>query len=92
VRRLQRLLLAVLLAAVATGAAACRSGTGTRCERVCRAETECAEELEIPDVELSGCIEACGELERDPRTQPLVDDHVRCVARAKGCAELLACP
>jgi hypothetical protein len=71
--------------------AGCVRGAGTRCERVCRAEAECAEKMAV-ESDTGRCIEACGELERDPTTQRLVDEHMRCVNRAASCAAMLECP
>jgi hypothetical protein len=73
------------------GAAGCLRGAGARCEHVCRQEAECADRLDLPDTDVTGCIEACSELERDPRTQKLVEEHIHCVAKANGCAEMLEC-
>jgi hypothetical protein len=84
-----RLLLLSLLLALLP--AACVRGQGTRCERVCRAEADCAERLAL-DSDTNGCIEACAELERDPATQRLVEEHMRCVNTALTCTALLECP
>jgi hypothetical protein len=80
-----RLALALLLVT------SCTRGAGTRCERVCRAEADCAERLAL-DNDTNGCIEACAELERDPSAQRLVDEHARCVTAAPTCTALLDCP
>jgi len=72
--------------------AACTRGAGTRCERVCRAEADCADKLEVADHDLSGCIDACAELERGAATQRLVEEHIRCVNAAPTCAAVLECP
>jgi hypothetical protein len=69
-----------------------RGAAGTRCERLCRAEAECAEKLELLDNDFVGCMESCTELARDPKTAKLVDDHIRCVAAAAGtCAAAMEC-
>ena len=72
--------------------AACTRGAGTRCERVCRAEADCADKLEVADHDLSGCIDACADLERGGATQRLVEEHIRCVNAAPTCAAVLECP
>jgi hypothetical protein len=76
---------------VALALAGCGRGVGTRCERLCRAEAECAERLQQEN-DTNGCIEACAELERDPARSRLLDDHTRCVNRATTCQEKLDCP
>ena len=91
-RYILRVRLRVLLALLVCVTGACRRGTGTRCERVCKAESDCSEKLDLPDSDKAGCIEACVELERDPRTQTLVDEHVACVGRSRDCVTLLECP
>jgi hypothetical protein len=83
-----RLLCALALALVLSG---CVRAAGTRCERVCRMEAECVEKLQALDYATAGCVEACAELERDPATQRLVEEHMRCVIGARTCAEVLAC-
>jgi hypothetical protein len=80
---------AALIAAL--GCVACSRGVQTRCERVCRVEAECADRLELPDRDSTECMETCAELERDPHTARLVEAHLRCVAAAPACPELLEC-
>jgi hypothetical protein len=70
--------------------AGCGRGAGTRCERICRAESDCAEKLQL-DGDTNGCIEACSALERDPATLRLVDEHARCVLSAPTCDAMLDC-
>ncbi len=82
----------LLLLFTMTMTTACRGTSGTRCDRVCRAEQDCAERLELPDPDRTGCVEACGELEREARTAHLVDEHIRCVSAATTCQALLDCP
>ncbi len=80
---------ALALAMALTG---CVRGSGTRCERVCRAESACSDKLDLGDYDVSGCIEACADLERNGTTQRLVDEHVRCVNTAPTCGAVLDCP
>ena len=72
--------------------AGCLRGAGTRCERVCRQEAECAELMDVPESDVTGCIESCSDLERDTHTQRLVEDHLRCVSQAGTCEKILECP
>jgi hypothetical protein len=81
----------VVLSLLLVVSGGCVRGAGTRCERVCRAEADCAERLAV-DNDSNGCIEACAELERDPSTQRLVDEHMRCVNGAATCTAVLECP
>jgi hypothetical protein len=69
-----------------------RGGAGTRCVGVCHAEAECAEKLELGDNDFVGCVQSCTELERDPHTTKMVEEHIKCVAAANGvCANALDC-
>jgi hypothetical protein len=78
----------LLLLLLAVG---CTRGAGTRCERVCRAEADCADKLEVADHDLGACVDACAELERAAATQRLVEAHIRCVNSAPTCAAVLDC-
>lgn len=81
-----------ILAVALMALVGCQGASGTRCDRLCRAEADCAEKLDLPDVDRVSCVESCNELERDPRTAVLVEEHARCVAHAKECVGILDCP
>ena len=83
----------ILVAFVAVVFGACvKNPAGTRCEMVCRTEAQCAERLELSDVSYASCVAACTELERTSSTARQVDEHIRCVAEASGCAAIMDCP
>jgi hypothetical protein len=70
---------------------ACAKSPRTRCEVACRAETDCAEKLELTDNDYSECAQSCAALEGDSRAHNLVETHLACVANAGSCEEILAC-
>jgi hypothetical protein len=70
---------------------ACAKSPRTRCEVACRAETDCAEKLELTDNDYSECAQSCAALEGDTRARNLVETHLACVANAGSCEEILAC-
>ncbi len=70
---------------------ACAKSPRTRCEQACRAETDCAEKLELTDNDYSECAQSCAALEGDSRAHGLVEQHLSCVAGARTCEEILAC-
>jgi hypothetical protein len=88
IRRAMRdaLRISVVLALVA-----CAKSPRTRCELACRAETDCAEKLELTDADYSECTHSCAALEGDSRAHALVEAHLACVAGARSCEEIMAC-
>jgi hypothetical protein len=69
----------------------CSHSVRTRCERVCRAEQECADKLDVSDNDYAECVETCTALERDPHTQKIVEAHIRCVTGAETCDLAMEC-
>jgi hypothetical protein len=90
---MMRLAAAGLLAA-ALSAPACTERRGTRCETICKRESDCAEKLRRDDIEVdeAECVEKCRQLERDDDGKKAVADHAACVDGAADCNALLACP
>jgi len=70
---------------------ACAKSPRTRCEVACRAETDCAEKLELTDNDYSECAQTCAALEGETRAHKLVEAHLACVANAGSCEAILAC-
>lgn len=79
--------------ALALVLATCHSGAGSRCERICHREAQCANELDLDyDVDVGECTVECGKLEREPDLVRFVDDHVKCVDEAVSCRAVVECP
>ena len=74
----------------ALGLAGCLSRSPSRCDRVCRREEDCAHELNLEN-DVAECVDACGNLEREPALQATVDRHVKCVDEAQDCETVLEC-
>lgn len=72
--------------------ASCSLRPPSRCEVVCAREADCARLLR-QELDSGECVQACAELDRDPKTQPDVERHVKCVqAAGDDCAAALECP
>lgn len=68
----------------------CYSRADSRCERVCKREDECAEQL-LVEHDRAECVEECTNLVRDSTFQAVVDRHVKCVDKAPSCQAVLNC-
>lgn len=86
--------LVLTLCAVGSLVVGCSNGASPRCEKMCKREAECAEELSKSEsfkFDQDECVRACVVLERDTASKLRVDEHEKCAQAASTCEELFEC-
>ena len=76
------------------GNAGCTQPRSTRCRTTCAREAECLEEISKEtdtSFDEKECLAACGSLETDQQTRPIVEEHAACVGKASSCTAVQAC-